>query len=64
MILALAYNAFLFSFGSLALANPIRHDALAGVGVGRKLTFTSEGNFKVLSFSDMHFGECEGQSAA
>ncbi|KAJ7235623.1 hypothetical protein B0H12DRAFT_1141361 [Mycena haematopus] len=46
------------SVAALPLARSFS-STLSGLLGGRKLTFDAQGNFKVVSFSDMHFGEGE-----
>ena len=64
--LALAVLASISHTGAVPLTSR-DNDGLIGtaesiLGLKRKLTFGDDGNFKVVSFSDMHFGERWGGS--
>ena len=54
-----------FSAASFVSASPLQNRAqLLGLDPSKKkLTFDAGGNFKVVSFSDMHFGERWGNGS-
>jgi hypothetical protein len=65
MMLLPAFAGIAFSAASLVLSRPAPHQTrLLGLDSSkRKLTFDANGKFKIVSFSDMHFGERWGNGS-